>query len=114
MKVSYKTLGGRLMIEFEAADTKGLVETLAGIQEVCEQEKCEHCGKNDFQFGTRIVEDDKYYELRCKSCHHQLGFGQSKKGNRLYPRRINHKTKQPIGKFGWYKFENQKDDSTEE
>jgi hypothetical protein len=116
-KYTYKTWGGKLLVEFEAKDTKTLVEELSAIQDVCEQEKCSNCDNkdiNNFRFVTRLVGDDKYYELMCKGCGFKLGFGQPKKNPNLYPRRRNNKTKQPIGpkRDGWHKFESEdeKDD----
>ena len=117
MKASYKTLGGKLLVEFEANDTKSLVEEIAAVQEVCEQEECTNCGNSDFKFVVRTVGDDKYYELKCNTCYYKLGFGIPKKGKpNLYPRRRNQKTKEAIGpkKDGWHKFENERDDKDTE
>lgn len=111
-KYTYKTWGGKLVVEFEASDTKKLVEELAAIQDVCEQKECSNCKGGDFRFVHRLVGDDNYYELKCNTCFFKLGFGQPKKTKNLYPRRYNNKTKQPIGpkKDGWHKFENDQDD----
>ena len=112
-KASYKTLGGKLLVEFEFDDTKTLIEGLASVQEVCEQEACSHCDASDFKFVVRAVGDDKYYELKCKACGWKLGFGIPKKGKpNLYPRRRNQKTKEPIGpkKDGWHFYENEVND----
>lgn len=106
MKCSYTTLNGKLVVDLEVANTKELVEELAAIQDVCEEKECAECKGKDFRFVTRLVGDDKYYEIMCKKCNFKLGFGQPKKGKgNLYPRRYNHKTKQPIGKWGWHKFD---------
>jgi cytochrome c5 len=116
-KATYTTLGGRMVIEMEFATTEELVEKIAHIQDVCEQEKCTHCNGNDFRFVFRTVGDDKYYELECKKCHFKLGFGIPKKGERnLYPRRKNQKTKAPIGpkKDGWHYFDKNADTDEED
>jgi hypothetical protein len=117
MKATYKTLNGKLLLEFEAQTTEDLVENLANIQEVCEQEKCTHCEGTDFKYIYRTVDGSKYHELKCKNCHWKLGFSITKKGSRnLYARRSNFKTKQPIGpkKDGWHYFEVDKNDNEEE
>lgn len=106
-KYTYKTWGGKLLVEFEANDTRTMIEELAAVQDVCEQEKCSNCNGTDFKFVNRHVGDDKFYELKCTKCYFNLSFGTPKKGKpNLYPRRSNIKTKQPIGPKGdgWHKF----------
>lgn len=108
-KATYKTLAGKLLVEIEFDDTKTLIENVAAVQEVCEQEKCSNCGNTEnFRFVVRTVGDDRYHELMCRKCGYKLGFGIPKKGKpNLYPRRRNQKTKEPIGpkKDGWHKFD---------
>jgi hypothetical protein len=117
VKGTYKTLGGKLTLEIDVSGTVELVRELARIQDICEQTECSHCKGTDFKYGYRVVNEDPYYELVCKKCHWKLGFTMTKKDPKnLYPRRINQKTKQPIGpkKDGWHLYENEKNDADEE
>lgn len=117
MNYEYTTLKGKLKVTFEGKTTKELVQALAAIQAVCEQEKCTNCGGADFSYVHRLVNDDPYYELKCKKCFWKLGFSIPKKGDgNLYPRRMNQKTKEKIGPKGdgWYFFEKDRDDNEDE
>ena len=107
MKVKYTSANGRFEIEFEVSSQKQLFEEIASFQEVFEQSKA---GKKNYRFVVRRVGDDRYYELLCLDDGEKLGFGVNKKEpDKLFPRRRNTKTKEPIGTYGWHTYTEGKD-----
>ena len=86
MKLSYKPRPN-LLVEFEASDQKDLFEQMAGLQEILKQDKCGKCKSENLVFIVREIDDNKFYELKCKDCNAILGFGSHKKGGTLFPQR---------------------------
>lgn len=110
MKVKYKSSNGQFEVEFDVQTNKQLFEEVAAFQEVFEQNK--KGGKN-YRFVVRKVGKNKYYELLCLDDNLKLGFGLMEENpDQMFPRRKNHKTGEPIGDWGWHKFEKE-DDPTE-
>lgn len=99
----------KLTIELEAAKQKDIFEQLSSLQEIFGESTCGKCGKDNLKFQVREVDDNKYYELRCKDCGAVLAFGSHKKGDTLFPKR-----KDADGKFlenkGWTKWDGTKKD----
>ena len=90
MKLTYTTANGRMNVEFESDQQRGIFEELAKFQEVFENSKCGKCGCEDLRFVVRTdADDNKYYELRCTNpkCRAKLAFGANKKGGGLFPKR---------------------------
>ena len=112
MKVSYTTTNNRIQVEFEAPNEKEVFKVLNRIQEVFDESKCGNCGENDLMFCVRNVDDNDYFELKCRKCFHKLAFGQHKKGNTLFPKRFDDEGKF-VGKNGWFKWvpEDNKEDA---
>jgi len=102
MKVVYTTKNGRISTEIEGDSQRDLFEGIARFQEIFEESKCGKCGNDDIQFVTRNVDDNLYYELRCKACGAKLAFGANKKGGGLFPKRKDGDTWLPDG--GWLKW----------
>ena len=100
MKVSPK-----IIITLEGSTEAELFEQISSVQEVFGQSMCQRCQSDNFRFITRVVEDNKYYEMHCQNpgCRARLSFGQNKKGGTLYP-----KLKDTEGNYknnsGWGKF----------
>lgn len=102
MKLVYTTKNGRFSTEIEGDSQRDIFEGIAKFQEVFEESKCGKCGSEDIQFITRNVDDNIYYELRCRSCGARLSFGVHKKGGGLFPKRKDGDTWLPDG--GWLKW----------
>lgn len=102
MKAVYK-VDERLTFELEATDQKGIFAELSSIQEIFGESQCGKCNSHDLKFVVREVDDNKYYEIRCKKCGAKFSFGQAKKGGTLFP-----KKKDADGKWfnsgGWLKW----------
>lgn len=102
MKVKYKSNNGQFEVEFDVQNNKQLFEEIAEFQDIFEQGK--KGGKN-YRFVVRQVGDGTYYELLCLDDGEKLAFSPYKKNpSKLYPRRVNQKTKEKIGNFGWHKY----------
>ena len=89
MKLSYKTGNGRINVEFEADTQKDLFSQISSFQEVFDESLCGKCGSENLKFVVRVVEENEYFELRCRDCAAKLAFGAHKKGGGLFPKRKN-------------------------
>lgn len=102
MKGTYKA-SDKISLELEASGQKEMFKELAIIDEIFGENSCGLCHKNNIKFVVRNVDDNDYYELRCKECGATLSFGQHKKGGTLFPKR-----KDDEGNYmksgGWYKY----------
>ncbi len=102
MEAQLKTAGGRLLIKLDAPNTKELFKAIASVDEVFNSESaCGICNSTDIRFVVRTVEENDYFELRCK-CGARFQFGQSKKGGNLFPKRKDESGYLPHG--GWAKY----------
>lgn len=68
-------------------DAKEVFTELAGAAEVFGNSVCGACGSEHTVPVVRENDGNTYYEMRCQSCNCTLGFGQTKVGGRLFPRR---------------------------
>lgn len=101
MNIHYDT--GRLRFEFSAETIKDAWKKLAIISDVFETDRrCGSCESDAIGFRYRKTQDGyDYFCLVCNSCGHQLDFGQTREGGRLFPKRRN-KEGDTIGDNGWY------------
>jgi hypothetical protein len=103
MKAHLKGLGGRLVVEVEAANVKELFKGLAEVQEILDADQvCGACNSTAIRFNVRTVEKYTYFELKCESCHAALAFGQKQDGEGLYPKRK--KDGVELANRGWGRF----------
>jgi hypothetical protein len=102
MKIRHKT--DRMEIEVEGSDVKECFVELAQSIEVFSQSVCGACQSPDTMPTVRERDGNSYHEMRCNSCGATLSFGQTRVGNKLYPRR-----KGKDGSFlsgnGWVKWQ---------
>jgi len=102
MKVTYVTENGRLTVEMDVDTQCSLVQELSRFQEVFEETKCGKCGSENLRWVVRTVDDNQYYELRCRDCGAKLAFGSHKVGGGLFPKRKDGDTWLPDN--GWMKW----------
>lgn len=76
-----------LSFEVEGKEQKDVFEQLASIEDVFGEKFCGLCHKDNLQFVVRNVEDNNFYEIKCKDCGGKLSLSQNKKGGTLYPNR---------------------------
>lgn len=85
MKVRYQ-VNNALVFEVEAETTKELFRSLADIQEAFEADKsCGLCN-GPIQFRVRTINKNEFFELVCRNCQGTLPLGQTKDGERVYPK----------------------------
>ena len=87
MKITYTTKNGRISAEIEGESQRDLFENVNKFQDVFEELNCGKCSSDDVRFVVRNVDDNFYYELRCKGCGARLNFGANKTGGGLFPKR---------------------------
>ena len=89
MKVQVK-VSPNVIIIAEGEKQTDVFKELASMQEIFGN-TCGRCQGTDTQFVVRTVEENDYFEVRCRNlkCKAVLSFGQTKKGGSLFP----HKTK---------------------
>ena len=105
MKVDVK-ITPTMNITFEGASQADVWQQLANLQEVFGETKCGKCNGPNLRFVVRDVEENKYFELRCKKCGARLSFGQHKTGGSLFPKRKDDDGYLPDG--GWMKWNAEK------
>jgi hypothetical protein len=110
MKLHYKA-NDRLTFEIDGEGEKEIFRELAAIQEIFGETKCGMCGSTNLRFVSRIVDDNEYFELRCKDCGAVLAFGQHKKGGTLFPKRKD-KEGNRLPNNGWHKWDGNKTETT--
>ena len=90
MKVQIK-VSPKVFIEATGDTHTAIFENAAALQEVFgTYDTCKKCNGTDLRFVVREdSKKNKYYELHCQNfkCREKLAFGQSKEGNKLYPKR---------------------------
>jgi DNA-directed RNA polymerase subunit RPC12/RpoP len=73
---------GSIPVQVEADTIKDLIMGLTFFTEApCE---CGHCGGPNLSPQGRVVEDNSYFEIKCKDCGFRLPLGQHKKGDTLF------------------------------
>lgn len=88
MKVHYRTASNRMTFEVQGDTPKAIFRTISEIQDVFEcDDRCGRCQSPNIRFRTRTVDDNDYFELKCQDCHAALAFGQTRKGDTLFPKR---------------------------
>lgn len=115
-KVTYRSADGRMTVEFDVKEQKGLFAGLARFQEVFEDStQCGCCGCKFIKFVVRNVDDNDFYELHCRNlkCLARKSFGVNKTGGTLFPHR-----KDKEGKYlpnnGWAVWDGRKKEPAQE
>lgn len=103
MKVDYTSSDGRLNCSVEG-DQKDVFKQLSEFQEIFENLKCGACDSDNVRFVVRTVDENDYYELKCQACYSKLEFGQTKKGDKLFPKRKDRDTNEYKPNGGWAKW----------
>lgn len=86
MKAKY-AISNQLVFEVEEKNSKEVFRSIAEIQDAFEADKS--CGLCDgpIQFRVRTVDKNEFFELVCRVCGGTLALGQTKDGERIYPKR---------------------------
>jgi len=90
MEAQYKLWDGRLIFKVDGENPKAIFRALAGVSDVFGSiSECGLCHGKDIRLRHRIVDDNSFFEAACgnSACRAKLEFGQTKKGDGLFPRR---------------------------
>lgn len=99
MELQYKTFDGRYTAKFAGNDVKDLFRQIAAFEEIfAANTLCRNCECENTRLSVRDVDGNAYYERICNKCGYKFAFGQTKKGQNLFP-------KYDKGKGGWHKWE---------
>ena len=79
-------LANGVIVEVDGTTPQECFKQVAAMQAVFEDTKCGLCDSPNLLYTTRKIDDNEYFELRCKDCYGKLTFGQGK-SNPLYPKR---------------------------
>jgi ribosomal protein L40E len=85
MRIRHKS--DRLEIEVEGSDVKECFTELANAVEVFSNSVCGACDSTNTSPAVREREGNVYHEMVCRDCGATLGFGQTRVGGKLFPRR---------------------------
>lgn len=109
MKIRHKS--DRLEIEVEGSDVKECFTELANAVEVFSNSVCGACDSHNTVPAVREHDGNVYHEMRCQDCGSSLSFGQTRVGNKLFPRRKG-KDGSYLPGNGWQKYQRQQSAST--
>ncbi len=104
MKVQYTSKNNRLNVEIQSESVKDTFKKLAEFQEVFDEQNCGICKNDNIQFIVRTVENNDYFELKCRSCNAKLAFGQHRSGGSLFPKRKLANGSYDYQTKGWFKW----------
>ncbi len=86
MKASWKC-GPKVIVEAEGETVKQVFERLGDLAGVLgAASKCGCCGSDQIIPQVRRPDNFTYYSLACLACKAELKFGQTREGERLFPK----------------------------
>jgi len=105
MKVKYITMDRRLEAQVEGSSQKEIFKAISDFQEIFEHEACGNCGSVETVFQVRSVDGNDFYQKSCTSCRAALSYGQTKVGDRLFPKRKDKDGNWDNTSRGWYVYQ---------
>jgi translation initiation factor 2 beta subunit (eIF-2beta)/eIF-5 len=91
-------------VTVECQGVKDAIKALSEYVEVFQECQCCLCQSEDVIPTHRQAQGYDFYEMTCSGCGAKLSFGQTKEGERLFPKRKD-KDGREIGKFGWHQYQ---------
>lgn len=102
MKASWK-VGAKVVVEADGESVKQVFERLGDLAACLGADsKCGCCGSDALAPHVKRPQNYVYYSLLCQACGAELAFGQTKEGERLFPKRDK-------GKNGWEVYSGNRD-----
>ena len=95
---------GRAWIEVEAQSVKDAMRDLSEYAEVFGETVCGVCQSDKVTPEHRVAKGYDFYSMVCQSCGAKLDFGQTREGERLFPKRKDRDNNE-IGKQGWNQYQ---------
>jgi hypothetical protein len=107
VKLTYTSPSGRISLEADVdGDEKAVIEKLARLQDVFDEQECGVCHSPNIRFDVRTPQGYTYREWKCRACTARLDISEHKpvNGGGLY---IDRKDDQgnPLPNAGWYKYQ---------
>jgi hypothetical protein len=100
---------GDVVITIECQGVKEAIKSLSDYAEVFGETTCGMCKSEHVVPSHRFTKGYDFYEMVCISCGAKLSFGQTKEGDRLFPKRSDRDGNE-IGTNGWHQYQPQNDD----
>jgi translation initiation factor 2 beta subunit (eIF-2beta)/eIF-5 len=100
---------GDAIVTIQCQTVKEAIKELSEYGVVFGESKCEMCQSEQVIPTYKLAKGYDFYEMTCTDCGASLSFGQTKEGERLFPKRKD-KDGNAIGKFGWHQYQSQNDD----
>lgn len=85
--IRIQTKVGRHMVTVEGASTVEAIEAVSEFSEMPSKCGNQQCGGTDLALKHRKAKEFDFYSLKCHSCGQELRFGQTKVGDKLFPKR---------------------------
>lgn len=95
---------GRAWIEVDAVSVKESIKALSEYAEVFGQTHCGLCQSDQVWPVHRVAKGYDFFEMKCAACGASLSFGQTREGERLFPKRRDQDGHE-IGKNGWHQYQ---------
>ena len=73
-------------------------------REVFRETTCGLCGSEQVAPSHRVAKGYDFYSMDCLGCGATLSFGQTREGERLFPKRRD-KEGNEVGKSGWHQYQ---------
>lgn len=84
MKIDFR-VSDSLRIEQDVKDSKQAFQFIAYLQTIFGVKRCGNCDCDRLHLSHRTTtEGHDYYSVVCDECKHELKFGQTKVGNKLF------------------------------
>ena len=97
-------VGGKTWLEVEVGSVKDALKELSDYAEVFSETTCGSCGSQEVRPLVRTARGYEFYEVACLACNAKLSFGQTREGDKLFPKRRDQNGDE-IGKNGWHQYE---------
>lgn len=85
MKVTYDA-GANCAMEVEVKSLEQAFQFMAYADDVFGIKKCGNCGSPHLTRKHRQPKGYDYYSVECDDCRHEMKFGKTKEGGKLYPK----------------------------
>ena len=95
---------GKGWITVEGESVKDAIRDLSDYSEVFNETTCGICQSDQIRPSHRSAKGYDFYEMVCCSCGAKLSFGQTREGEKLFPKRKDQDGYE-IGKNGWHQYQ---------
>jgi len=83
MEIKYQA-SDRASFVIDVDNVKQAFQFMAYCDSIFGVDMCGNCKSPDLRLLYRTAQEYEFYSLQCKNCHHELKFGQTKVGEKLY------------------------------